>query len=145
MKTIYTIGFVRKTLQEFIERLREAGVREVIDVRLRNTSQLSGWSKSPDFAYLLTSGFGLGYEHHPEFAPTDELLEGYKKTGDWPAYEAGFHRLLADRRPEREAWALLEKEAICLLCSEPQADQCHRRLVAEYLKSLRPEVEIRHL
>lgn len=145
MKTIYTIGFARKTLQELIERLRGEGVREVIDVRLRNTSQLAGWSKYPDFAYLLTSGFGFGYEQHPEFAPTDELLDGYKKTGDWLAYEAGFNQLLADRCPEREARALLEKEAICLLCSEPQADRCHRRLVAEYLRSLRPGVEIKHL
>jgi uncharacterized protein (DUF488 family) len=145
MKRIYTIGFTRKTLQEFIERLRAAGVREVIDLRLRNTSQLAGWSKSPDFAYLLTAGFGFGYEHHPEFAPTDELLDGYKKTGDWAAYEAGFSRLLADRRPEREARALLEKEGICLLCAEPQADRCHRRLVAEYLERFGPHIHIEHL
>ena len=59
MKTIYTIGFTRKTLQQFIERLRAADVREVIDIRLRNTSQLAGWSKYPDVAYLLTVGFGI--------------------------------------------------------------------------------------
>ena len=85
MKTIYTIGFTRKTLQQFIERLREAGVRGVIDIRLRNTSQLAGWSKYPDVAYLLTVGFGISYEHHPEFAPTGELLDMYRKTHDWPA------------------------------------------------------------
>ena len=145
MTTVYTIGFTRKSLQEFIERLRAAGVRKVIDIRLRNTSQLAGWSKYPDISYLLTAGFGLNYEYHPEFAPTAELLDNYRKTRDWPAYEDRFNQLLADRQPERQAQALLTEEAICLLCTEPQADRCHRRLVAEYLRSLQPGVEIRHL
>jgi uncharacterized protein (DUF488 family) len=145
MTAIYTIGFTRKTLQEFIERLRAAGVRKVIDVRLRNTSQLAGWSKYPDIAYLLTAGFGLNYEHHPEFAPTAELLDEYRKARDWPAYEDRFNQLLTDRQPQRQAQALLTEEAVCLLCAEPQADRCHRRLVAEYLRRLQPEAEIRHL
>ena len=145
MKTIYTIGFTRTTLQQFIERLRAAHVREVIDIRLRNTSQLAGWSKYPDIAYLLAAGFGMHYEHHTEFAPTAELLDEYQKTHDWPAYEPRFKQILAERRLESEARKLLMKERICLLCTEPRADRCHRRLVAEYLRSLEPELEIQHL
>jgi uncharacterized protein (DUF488 family) len=145
MKTLYTIGFTRKTLQQFIERLRAVEVREVIDIRLRNTSQLAGWSKYPDVSYLLTAGFGIRYEHRLEFAPTAELLDEYNKTRNWSAYEPRFKQILSDRRLEREAQTLLMKEGICLLCTEPTADRCHRRLVAEYLKSFRPELEIRHL
>jgi uncharacterized protein (DUF488 family) len=145
MKTIHTIGFTRKTLQQFIECLRAAEVREVIDIRLRNTSQLAGWSKYPDIAYLLTEGFGIAYEHHREFAPSAELLDEYHKTHDWLAYEPRFKQILADRQLRREAETLLMKEQVCLLCAEPQADHCHRRLVAEYLQSLVPELEIRHL
>jgi uncharacterized protein (DUF488 family) len=145
MKTIYTIGFTRKTLQQFIERLRAADVREIIDIRLRNTSQLAGWSKYPDVAYLLTVGFGIHYEHHLEFAPTAELLDQYNKAHDWQAYEPRFKQILVDRRLENQAQKLLRKERICLLCAEPQADRCHRRLVAEYLQSLQPGLEIRHL
>ncbi len=145
MTTIYTIGFTKKTLQEFIEALRQAGVQRVIDVRLRNTSQLAGWSKYPDFAYLLEGGFGIAYEHHPEFAPTGELLDGYKQNKDWPRYEEAFNQLLAARRPESEGRELLRKEGICLLCTEPTPEKCHRRLVAEYLTGLMPEVEIKHL
>ncbi|HZS06192.1 MAG TPA: DUF488 domain-containing protein [Blastocatellia bacterium] len=142
---IFTIGFTKKSLREFIEILRGAGVRAVIDTRLRNTSQLAGWSKSPDFAYLLEEGFGIRYEHHPEFAPTGEMLDGYKQHRDWPRYEDEFRRLLAGRRLETGARALLGQENICLLCAEPTADKCHRRLVAEYLADLSPGVEIRHL
>jgi len=145
MPTIFTIGFTKKSLRDFVETLRRAGVRRVIDVRLRNTSQLAGWSKQPDFAYLLEAGFGIAYEHHPEFAPTDDLLDAYKKDHDWLRYEELFNQLIAERRPEAEARDLLSKDSICLLCTEPQADKCHRRLVANYLQSLATEFEVKHL
>lgn len=145
MATVFTIGFTKKSLQEFVESLRAAGVRRVVDVRLRNTSQLAGWSKQPDFAYLLESGFGIAYEHHPEFAPTDEILDAYKNGSDWAKYETQFNELLKARAPQMQALELLAKEAICLLCAEPTAERCHRRLVAEYLRELQPEMEIKHL
>jgi uncharacterized protein (DUF488 family) len=145
MTIVFTIGFTKKSLRDFIEALRGAGVKRVVDVRLRNTSQLAGWSKQPDFAYLLEEGFGIAYEHHPEFAPTGQLLDAYKKDHDWPRYEERFNRLLAERSPEDEARELLKKDSICLLCAEPKADKCHRRMVAEYLKSLMPGIEVKHL
>ena len=145
MGAIYTIGFTRKSLREFIELLRAAGVTTLADVRLRNTSQLAGWSKYPDFAYLLEEGFHIGYEHHPEFAPTAELLDGYKQDKDWPRYEAQFNQLLAERNPVAEGMALIEKGNICLLCTEPTPEKCHRRLVAGYLAGLAPGVEVKHL
>jgi uncharacterized protein (DUF488 family) len=145
MAVIFTIGFTKKSLRAFIETLRGAGVARVADVRLRNTSQLAGWSKQPDFAYLLEAGFGIGYEHHPELAPTAELLKEYKDERDWPRYEAAFNQLLAERNPEAEARALLAGSAACLLCTEPAADKCHRRLVAEYLRRFDPVLDVRHL
>ena len=145
MTTIFTIGFTKKSLRDFVETLRGAGVKRVVDVRLRNTSQLAGWSKQPDFAYLLEEGFDIAYEHRPEFAPTDELLDAYKNDRDWPRYEERFNRLLEARRPEAAAHELLKKDSICLLCAEPKADKCHRRMVAEYLQSLAAGTEVRHL
>ena len=146
MVAIFTIGFTKKSLRDFIEKLRAAGVKRIVDVRLRNTSQLAGWSKHPDFAYLLEAGFGIAYEHHPEFAPTAEILDAYKKDGgDWANYEVAFNQLLLERNPEAEAHALFDKEAVCLLCAEPTPEKCHRRLVAEYLQKLDPAIEVRHL
>ena len=145
MKTIYTIGSARKPLQQFIELLRRMGVKEIIDIRLRNSSQLIGWSKQPDFEYLLNQGFGIKYQHGQEFAPTEELLERYRNTHNWEEYEAGFKRLIEERQLEAQARLLLEKDGPCLLCTEPEPDKCHRRIVAEYLAGLMPDIEIRHL
>ena len=143
--TIFTIGFAKKSAREFFEVLRQAGVRKVVDIRLNNVSQLAGFTKKNDLAYFLQAVGRIGYEHRPELAPTKEILDGYKKkTLTWPEYEERFARLMAQRQVE----ALLvpgDLDHACLLCSEPKADKCHRRLVAEYLNSKWGNVEIRHL
>ena len=148
MTIIHTIGFTKKSLRDFIALLRSGGIETVIDVRLRNTSQLAGWSKFPDFPYLLAEGFGIAYEHHPEFAPTAGLLDRYKKDRNWPGYERDFVRLMAERGLEQDGLDVLSKRNICLLCTEERADKCHRRLVAEYLLAVSGHnggVDIRHL
>ena len=145
---LYTIGYTKKSLREFITRLRDAGVDAVIDVRLRNTSQLAGFSKRDDLAFLLPEGFGIAYEHRPEMAPTQEILDAYKRDGDWCAYERAFLPLLEERAVEEIGQQLLTVyRRPCFLCAEPTADGCHRRLVAEYLaeKLADREIEIVHL
>lgn len=146
MPTLYTIGFTRLALAEFIGLLRGAGVDALVDVRLRNTSQLAGWAKRDDLAFILREGFGIAYEHVPLFAPTDELLDGYRDGGGWDEYALAYRALLAQRPTAATARDLLARyRAPCLLCSEPTADRCHRRLLAEYLAELLDGIVIEHL
>ena len=143
--TLYTIGFTRKSLEEFITRLQNAGVDAVIDVRLRNNSQLAGFAKRDDLAFILNA-FGIGYEHHPELAPTSEILDTYRKDKDWDAYVSKFLPLMVARQAEASGVDILERyHSPCLLCSEDTADQCHRRLVGEYWAKHSPDLEIVHL
>ncbi len=143
---LYTIGYQRKPLATFIGQLREAGVDAVIDVRLRNTSHLAGYTKRDDLAFLLRGGFGIAYEHHPELAPTPEILDAYRDDPDWAAYERRFLPLLEERSSEEVGRELLSRyQSPCLLCAEPEPDHCHRRLVAEYWAARLPELSIVHL
>jgi uncharacterized protein (DUF488 family) len=146
MPTVYTIGFQGKPLAEFITLLRQAGVDAVIDVRLRNTSQLAGYTKRDDLAFLLREGFGMAYEHHPDLAPTPDILDTYREDEDWAAYEGRFRPLLVARQAEALGRDVLSRyRAPCLLCSEPTADRCHRRLVAEHWAAHIPDLTIVHL
>jgi uncharacterized protein (DUF488 family) len=146
MPTICTIGYTKKSLERFIRLLQKAGVDAVIDVRLRNTSQLAGFSKRDDLAFLLRQGFNIEYEHHPELAPTAEILDAYKTEGDWPAYEGEFLPLLTERDAGRIGEELLARyRRPCLLCAEPTPDHCHRRLVAEWWAEHLHDVEVVHL
>jgi uncharacterized protein (DUF488 family) len=144
--TLYTIGYTRKSLRQFIGLLQEAGVEAVIDVRLRNTSQLAGFAKRDDLAFLLCEGFDIAYEHIVELAPTAEILDAYKKDHDWPAYEREYSQLLAERDALAIGRQLLERyQRPCLLCAEDTPDHCHRRLLAEYLAERISDLEIVHL
>ena len=145
MTQIHTIGFTRKTAEQFFKMLRESGARRVLDVRLNNRSQLAGFAKRDDLRWLLGELCGMDYRHLPLLAPEPEMLADYKKRGGpWPEYERKFLDLLRARRVERE----LPRELLdgaCLLCSEREPHFCHRRLAAEYLSGRWGGVAIRHL
>ena len=146
MPTLYTIGHKGKPLQIFIGLLQGAGVDAVIDIRLRNTSHLLGYTKRDDQAFLLRSGFGIAYEHCPELAPTEEILLAYREDKDWAAYTRQFMPLLPQRRAESHGRRILARyHAPCLLCAEETADHCHRRLVAEYWAQQIPDLDVVHL
>jgi uncharacterized protein (DUF488 family) len=131
--TVSTIGFTKTTAEGFFERLLTAGVKKVVDVRLRNTSQLSGFAKVDDLAYFLKKVGGIQYVHQPQLAPTDPMLKAYKKEkGDWHAYEERFLGLMSERQIENRFKPEMFDGA-CLLCSEATPHRCHRRLVCEYL------------
>jgi uncharacterized protein (DUF488 family) len=143
--TLYTIGFTRKTAEEFFTLLRRAGVKRIIDIRLSNRSQLAAFAKKEDLRYFLKAICGIDYLHLPSLAPTQEMLDAYKKRkGRWEDFEREFFLVAAARHIERE----LPHETLdsaCLLCSEPVADRCHRRLVAEYLRKKHDDITVCHL
>lgn len=142
---IYTIGFTKKSARRFFDLLRNSGAKRVVDVRLNNVSQLAGFAKKDDLQFFLKEICGMEYIHLPELAPTQDILDDYKKRrGDWKTYEAKFMDLMRKRRIEER----IPKEAIadgCLLCSEDKPHHCHRRLVAEYLKQHWSDVHVAHL
>lgn len=142
---LFTIGFTKKTAEEFFTLLQRARVNRVVDIRLNNTSQLAGFAKGRDLRYFLHAIGGLDYLHCPELAPTQEILDDFKKNkGSWSDYERSFTDLLAARRAG-DAGAAFLADGDCLLCSEPTPEHCHRRLVADYLEKHLPDVEVIHL
>lgn len=142
---LYTIGFTKKSAEKFFGLLREAGVTRLIDARLNNVSQLSGFAKRDDLKYFLGEICGVQYTHLTELAPTKEMLDAYKKRDvDWVAYEVQFLELMKVRQIEDTIRRETLDNAV-LLCSEDNALNCHRRLVAEYLAQRWDDVTIEHL
>jgi uncharacterized protein (DUF488 family) len=143
---IYTIGFTKKTASLFFETLKQAGVRHLIDVRLNNVSQLAGFTKKDDLAYFLREICGGEYLHEPLLAPTQQMLNAYKKDKQpWSEYEVAFLNLMRERGIEERLQRGQFEVPTVLLCSEDRADHCHRRLVAEYLSQKWGNVHIHHL
>ena len=142
---LFTIGFTKTNAESFFETLGQHGVRRVIDVRLNNSSQLSGFAKRDDLRYFLKSLHNIEYLHLLDLAPTSEMLDAYKKyKGSWEDYEQAFLELIHKRQIEQNLPSELTHGA-CLLCSEETPEHCHRRLVAEYLYERDPTLTIEHL
>ena len=143
---VYTIGFTKKNAREFFGRLKQAGIRRLVDIRLNNVSQLAGFTKKEDLRFFLAEVCGAEYVHEPRLAPTQTILDDYKKRkGSWQDYETQFLRLMEERCIEHALDRSLLDRPTVLLCSEPEPDCCHRRLVAEYLRERWGNIEIVHL
>ncbi len=145
---IYTIGFTQKSAEQFFELIKANKIELLIDVRLNNKSQLAGFSKGTDLAYFLKEICDTKYVHCEEFAPTKELLSNYQKGSvSWSEYEKAFDLILEQRGAYKKFLTRFGGyNRVCLLCSEPTAEKCHRRLVAEKIRGVFPnQVEVIHL
>lgn len=146
MITLYTIGFTKKSAEQFFSLLRNNHVKQLVDVRISNNSQLAGFAKGKDLEYFVKEICHIPYKHIADFAPTKELLEQWhKQEVTWAQYEEIYSSMLKERD-------ILSKHGIkqfngsCFLCSEETPENCHRRLLAEYMKKCSPEeVKIVHL
>jgi len=146
MITLYTIGFTKKSAEQFFELLKENKVKKLVDVRISNSSQLAGFAKGKDLAYFIKQICGIPYEHITDFAPSKELLDKWhKQEVSWAEYETIYTSMLKERDILRR-YGIKQFDSACFLCSEETPEQCHRRLLAEYLqKHSTEEVKIVHL
>jgi len=141
---LFTIGFSQKSAEEFFNILKSNNVIRLIDIRLNNKSQLAGFTNVKHLPYFLKI-HDIEYLYRPDFAPSKQLLNGYKnKTVSWKEYEIEYNKILAQKKILKEPdWNIFKNSV--LLCSEPGSEQCHRRLLAEYLAKNNFDIKIKHL
>ena len=146
MITLYTIGFTKKSAERFFGLLRDNGVKQLVDIRINNSSQLAGFAKGKDLEFFVNEICHIPYQHIVDFAPTKELLDQWHKNEvTWPEYEEIYTKMLKDREIVKK-YGVKSFDGACFLCSEDTPEQCHRRLLAEYMKEhSKEEVRIVHL
>src|SRR3989442_14007540 len=100
---VYTTGFTKKTAAQFFGSLRQAGIKRLVDIRLNNSSQLAGFAKKDDLSFFLNEISHIEYVYEPLLAPTQDMLDRYKKhKGSWRDYEQRFLALMRERRVEEK-------------------------------------------
>ena len=131
---VFTIGFTGTTAENFFARLKQAGVKKVIDTRLWADTQLSGFARKKDLGFFSKNLVGADYEHKVDLAPTEKILKDYKdRRITWQEYEDRYLDLLHTRRIA-DKMAIEQVSHGCFLCAEKEPHHCHRRLLAEYLQ-----------
>ncbi len=153
-----TIGVYGFSGESFRQRLRQADVRLVLDVRQRRgvRGPEYAWANSVRLQAALAHA-GIAYQHHPELAPTTELRQlQYAEDGRQGVGKRSRRELAAEytRRYTIEILdradlapimaALPSSGTVALLCVERDPEACHRSLIAQRLTE-RYQVTIENL
>ncbi|WP_305141034.1 DUF488 domain-containing protein [Acutalibacter muris] len=144
---LYTIGFTQKSAQQFFELIKSNNMDMLVDIRLNNKSQLAGFAKGNDLRYFLEEICNCEYQHCIEYAPTKDILDSYKKkTISWDEYVRQYIPLMQKRNAvQKFAERFAKYMAVCLLCSEPTPEYCHRRLLSEMIVADYPAITVKHI
>ncbi len=142
---LFTIGHTKKSAEKFFGIIGDNKIEIVADVRLYNSTQLAGFSKSSDLQYFLKKICGCNYIALKQLAPNPSLFENYKngKTS-WNEYEKIYNKFL-DTQANLDFFYAFKNKRICILCAESTPEHCHRRLIAEKISKTYDDVKITHL
>jgi uncharacterized protein (DUF488 family) len=136
---VYTIGYGGRSPEELLSLLRDAGVRTVVDVRLRpDRASMGTWAKAntPDKGIeRVLAAAGIAYRSLPELGNVFM---------DDPNWRVRYEALLDAAGPLLIERLERVEEPYCLLCAEKKSADCHRRLIAAYLERTRG-VQVTHL
>ncbi len=135
--TVWTIGHSNRTLEDLVALLRSHKIELVADVR-----QFPGSRRYPHFNQenlsVALQEHGIGYLHFGELggrrrpkpdslnsAWRNEAFRGYADYMETPEFRTGIDRLLAEA----------QKRPTSVMCAEALWWQCHRSMIADYLKA----------
>ncbi|MBB3283190.1 DUF488 family protein [Mitsuaria sp. BK037] len=126
---LFTFGYEGLPIEAFIERLKQARVQLIVDVRELPLSRKKGFSKTAFREALATAG--IAYEHRPALGCPKPVRDRYKADGDWQVYTRGFLAHLATQQAEIADLArATQAQTACLVCFEADFGFCHRTYVA---------------
>ena len=153
-----TIGVYGFDGESFLQRLRHADVRLLLDVRQRRgvRGPEYAWANSLRLQEALAQA-QIAYEHHPELAPTTELRQlqyaedarqgvGKRSRRELSAeYTRRYTTEILDSADLTPIVAALPDSGIAaLFCVEHDPEACHRSLIAQRLAA-QHRVTIEHL
>lgn len=143
-KQFYTIGYEKRDIQDYIEKLEENDVETLIDVRELPLSRKKGFSKTP--LKNACQDAGIKYRHISELgAPKDirDPLKDDKKDFEW--FKRQYKNEIKDKDDYIDyltKWA--GHENIALTCYERDNEECHRNIVAEKMRE-RKNLNVIHI
>jgi uncharacterized protein (DUF488 family) len=134
---LLTIGHYNRSIEQFIELLTDSQINLLADVRRFPGSRRQPHFNSENLPKSLAN-VGIGYSHFPELggrrkaspdSPNtvwrNEAFRGYADFMMTPEFRTGVDRLLEIAQEKRTA----------IMCAEALWWQCHRSLIADYLKA----------
>lgn len=133
MSRIWTIGYERVGIPDFIASLQNAKIKTLIDIRDIANSRRAGYSKKSLAASLEEAG--IAYMHMKALGTPKAGREAARK-GDVATMHTIFECKLVEPESQlalAEVAALAGKGRVCLMCLEHDWRDCHRAIVTDHL------------
>lgn len=137
---IYTVGHSTRTLEEFVDILRGAGVCQLADVRSIPRSRTNPHYNLDTFPAALAH-YQIAHVHLPSLggrrsrqSSVDPSLNAYWQNQSFHNY-ADYAATTAFQTGLGDLLALSEKRPTAIMCSEAVWWRCHRRIISDYLLS----------
>jgi len=132
-KEAWTIGYEGRTIDQFMQMLRQSGIEQVVDVRERPFSRKNGFSKGALSQELRKQT--ILYHRIPELGTPPALRKKMKNGGSLERLLEGYTRHLGKNgQAYRLLSTLIETRASAILCFEKDYTACHRQILAKRLE-----------
>lgn len=128
--SVWTVGHSNRSVEKFLELLREHEIQVLADIRRFPTSKVEHFKRELMGKWLPENGV--------EYVWLGEELGGYRRGGykkhtRTKLFREGIQRLLE----------IAEKKRVCIMCMEVNPRYCHRRFISAFLE--RKGVEAIHI
>lgn len=104
---IHVLSAYQTTAEEFFDKIIGWKTDLVLDIRLRNTNQLAGFTKQEDLEYFTHVIAHADYVHDVEYSPSQALLNDYLDHG--LPYEEYFARYAKEMEARQAIPAFFQK------------------------------------
>ena len=131
---IFTIGYEGFSIEDFIKKLKDSNIQQLIDVRELALSRKNGFSKG--ILSLKLKEAGILYKHIPELGSPKEIRHQLHQDWDYKRFFEEYKNHIKDidvlgNISDIEGRAKRKKTV--LLCFEKDPKTCHRSIIAEEL------------
>ena len=138
---VNTISAYETTAEAFFERLEEWKADLVLDTRLKNTNQLSGFTKRDDLAFFVERLVHARYVHDKLFAPAPTMLERYLHGNiGWDAYADAYREDMREREAVPRFFERYgEYDSVVLVGTATHARRSHVEVLKSMIEAYREE------
>ncbi len=128
---VYTSGYEGLSIDGFLNRLVQTGIRHLVDVRRNPIARRYGFHKST--LTRLCQSLEIQYSHLPELGIASEKRRNLETQDDYETLFADYRRttLVDERHALARVAELARKSSTVLVCMEAQPRCCHRSHLAE--------------
>jgi ParB family chromosome partitioning protein len=132
----YTIGFAKRTPDQFLQLLKAKGIKTLVDVRFNPVSMFKPEFNKDNLSRILKQN-NIKYVHYPELGVPEDIREKLAKTGDYEWFFKWYDENVVQKRLAESVDLESLSYPIAIMCVELDPTKCHRHRIALWLEKVK--------